>query len=146
MKKILLTLLLLPSISWACPDLQGEYLCSGDEGQETVSMKQEMRNGAMYYYDANEPDSGILTDGVLRKLPDDQFTRNQTAKAYCDGEVVKMEYTGEFYQGDETVGRGVMRAEIKKSGTDMVMQSTYTLSMPEEPDHVEVSNTTCTRL
>lgn len=95
----------------ACPDLEGDYICSGTAKPQKVQIQQDLRNDVWTYHltlgDSDE--LSVLTDGKTHHVGRFQRIENATYTASCQGETLKVDARGDIIMVGRTFeGRSVM--------------------------------------
>lgn len=118
MRSIIAIAALFSVSAWACPDLAGTYTCKSAEGQEAgvVTVSQESKDGVTYY-DYNG--SVIPADNVAHQLPDEDFLREATMRAWCGQTTMNAEMLGDYYMHDSYFGKLNVNIEIFKDGANL---------------------------
>lgn len=138
MRKLAALALMVSVNAWACPDLTGTYTCKYQDGQtETITLSQENKDGVVVY---NYNGSTIAADNVSRPVPDDAALREGTFRAWCEGEALKGQLLGKYYDKGVYFGDLTLNLDVTKVGNDLKQVNTGSVknSASEYPINAEV--------
>lgn len=125
MRTLAALLLAFSAQAYACPNLTGTYTCTYQDGStEVVSISQEQKNGVTVY---NYNGSPMPADNKAYPMPDDQTLRESTFRAWCEGEVLKGNLIGKYYNEGSYFGDLNLLLDITKQGTDLKQVSAGSL-------------------
>jgi hypothetical protein len=94
--------LLFSAQAFACPNLTGNFTCKYQDGSvENISITQGDSNGVTVY---NYNGSNIPADNVVYPMQDDQSLRNATFRAWCEGDALKGNIIGKYYNNGSEFG------------------------------------------
>lgn len=125
MRSLAALVLLFSAQAFACPELTGNYTCTYQDGSnEQISITQGVQNGVTVY---NYNNSAMPADNKVYPMPEEQTLKNATIRAWCEGEVLKANLLGEYYNEGSKFGDLDMTLDITKSGSDLKQLSNGTL-------------------
>jgi len=150
MKALLIGLALIGAQAFACPNLTGTYSCTYENGSEQLQLSQQEMDGVTVYnfknpQDANDPGGALPADNQTYRLEDTKDFRNGTIRAWCEGEIFKIQQTAEHYQEESHSGNLDLTVSMSLSNSDLlqVTNGTYETGSGTYPINESM---TCTRL
>ena len=129
--------------AYACPQLEGTYVCKYQDGssEETTITQSEKSGVTTYQYNASE----VTADNVANAVPDDQSVKDATFRAWCDDDAtLKAQLIGKYWNQGAYFGDLTLNMNFSKAGDDLKQTTDGEVKNSGGTYPIE-NDTTCTK-